>query len=88
MQNNGNGTFTSVTREKGLAREGTELCSGQMLGSDINNDRAVDLVKTCPGDTPAVLLNPREGKFEALPWNPETAKFPNGIAVLDFDHGT
>jgi len=86
LQNNGNGTFTSVTREKGLAREGTELCSGQMLGSDINNDRAVDLVKTCPGDTPAVLLNPREGKFEALPWNPETAKFPNGIAVLDFDH--
>jgi len=85
-QNNGNGTFTSVTQEKLSAREGMVRSGGQMLGADINNDRAVDLVMAGPGLTPKVLLNAREGKFEAFPWNPESAKFPNGVAVLDFDH--
>jgi len=86
FQNNGNGTFTAVTREKLPAREGSVRSSGQMLGADINNDRAVDLVMAGPGLTPEVLLNAREGKFDAFPWNPDSAKFPNGVAVLDFDH--
>jgi tetratricopeptide (TPR) repeat protein len=85
-RNNGNGTFTSVTREVVFSREGAVMCSGNTIGSDVNNDRAVDLVTICPGDTPEILLNPREGKFVGLPWQSITPKFGQGVAALDFDH--
>ncbi len=85
-RNNGNGTFTSVTQEALFSKEGAVMCSGNTLGTDVNNDRAVDLVSMCRGGTPEILLNPREGRFVGLPWQSSTPKFGNGVAVLDFDH--
>jgi Flp pilus assembly protein TadD len=80
-RNNGNGTFTPVTEEKGLYLK----CSSNALGSDVNNDRAVDLVVACPSGTPSIYLNPREGKFLRLPWGSNSPKFSQGLAALDFD---
>ena len=65
-RNNGNGTFTVVSEEKGFAREGAIKCTGNVIGSDLNNDRAVDLVSTCPSGPPLIYLNPREGKFPVM----------------------
>jgi len=85
-QNNGNGTFTFVTQERLYSREGAVMASGNMLGSDINNDRAVDMVVATTADSPEILLNPREGKFQGLRWESSTPKFLQGVAALDFDH--
>ncbi|HEX6908288.1 MAG TPA: FG-GAP-like repeat-containing protein, partial [Terriglobales bacterium] len=80
-RNNGNGTFTDLTTATGLAGSGA---STAVVGTDLNNDRAVDLVVT--GSRTYVYLNPREGKFPAVqPW---VGTLPNpaaGVAVLDFD---
>ena len=56
-RNNGNGTFTDVTDSTGLA--GTSL-GVSAVGTDYNNDRAIDVVLTGWGKTPAVFENPRE----------------------------
>jgi tetratricopeptide (TPR) repeat protein len=82
MRNNGNGTFTDVTETVGLTSPEPSLSS---IGSDFNNDRAIDLVVT-GGRAPALFTNPREGKFGILPWAYEFSAPTNGIAVLDFDH--
>jgi tetratricopeptide (TPR) repeat protein len=81
-RNNGNGTFTSVTGETGLA----DNISFSAVGTDYNNDRAVDLVVT-GGKTPKLFENPREGKFRDR--SDLTSSMPSGtkgVAVLDFDH--
>jgi len=55
------------------------------LGTDYNNDRAVDLVVTDQG--PTIFENPREGKFTARqPWSSPMPSPTVGAAVLDFDH--
>jgi hypothetical protein len=83
-RNNGNGTFTDVTDSTGLA--GSSL-SVSAVGTDYNNDRAIDVVLTGWGKTPAVFENPREGKFLARDVWPSPEPAPTaGIAVLDFDH--
>jgi Tfp pilus assembly protein PilF len=86
-RNNGDGTFTDVTDTVGLTSETPGLAA---VGTDYNNDRAVDIAITgwkvfTIGSS--VYENPREGKFigrelwsRSMPWS--TA----GIAVLDFDH--
>jgi tetratricopeptide (TPR) repeat protein len=80
-RNNGNGTFTDVTTETGLAGSHP---AGNAIGTDYNNDRAVDLVVT---GRPAIFENPREGKFlERQPWAPVLPAASNGVAVLDFNH--
>jgi tetratricopeptide (TPR) repeat protein len=94
-RNNANGTFTNQTDETALAGKQPALAA---LGTDYNNDRAVDLVVT--GET-EIFQNPREGKFRpyhllsANFQKPEDAKsssplakaiFSNGVAVLDIDH--
>ena len=63
-RNNGNGTFTNWTKEAGLAGEGATT---SVVLSDINNDRAVDLVVTGSSGAPTVYLNQREGPFKAMP---------------------
>ncbi|MGA9542225.1 MAG: FG-GAP-like repeat-containing protein [Candidatus Sulfotelmatobacter sp.] len=78
-RNNGNGTFTNVTEATGL--EAVEF-NEAAVGTDYNNDRAVDLVLT--GTQPVVYENPREGRFrEREFWRGRSA---TGVAVLDFDH--
>jgi tetratricopeptide (TPR) repeat protein len=94
-RNNGNGTFTNQTEETGLGTTGSLLGA---LGTDYNNDRAVDVVAgTLP--YPEIFRNPREGKFEPENFFQEVQKNENGqpsvtdrvrggqgLAVLDYDH--
>jgi Flp pilus assembly protein TadD len=94
-RNNGNGTFTDVTDSTGLAGFPGGVAA---VGTDYNNDRAVDIVVTgesfrivnepprtgLAGTT--ILENPREGQFRShQPW-PDVNGGSMGVAVLDFDH--
>jgi len=82
-RNNGNGTFTNWTAETGLA--GTAPSIGA-IGSDLNNDRAIDFVVTGWQKAPVAFLNPREGLFRAAtPWASEMPAPTAGVTVLDFD---
>lgn len=82
-RNDGNGKFTEVTQETGLAGDGP---SWGATASDINNDRAVDLVVTSFSRPPTVYLNPREGKFRAeQPWTPAMQSPAVGALAFDFD---
>jgi len=90
-RNNGDGTFTNVTRETGLS-DGVDGGYGA-VGTDYNNDRAVDIVLAAGGvgigspSSTTLFPNPREGRFvrhdliHPIPANPAI-----GVAVLDFDH--
>jgi tetratricopeptide (TPR) repeat protein len=92
-RNNGDGTFTEISRNVGLKSLGSSVAA---IGTDFNNDRAVDLVTTgdegtggivggAPRYSPIIFENPREGRFPQLAlftfYNPTT-----GVAVFDFDH--
>ncbi len=85
-RNNGNGTFTDVTNSLGLSG----VSSVSAVGTDYNNDRAVDLLVTqFPFNLPAMFENPREGKFiDRAPWPSEMLLSDLGSAILDFDHDT
>jgi tetratricopeptide (TPR) repeat protein len=84
FRNNGNGTFTDVTGQLDLAGDAPSIAA---VGSDYNNDRAVDLVRTGVQLSPAVLENPREGKFLARRVDPRADDgLSAGIAILDFNH--
>jgi Tfp pilus assembly protein PilF len=80
-RNNGNSTFTDVTALASLAGSGSSVAA---IGSDFNNDRAIDFVVT--GSQTNIYANPREGKFAALqPWQGATPEAAAGVAVFDFD---
>ena len=82
-RNNGNGTFTNWTVETGLGGSGATTSATL---SDINNDRAVDLLVTGSGSAPTVWLNPREGRFKAIPLYDAAGLAPSvGIYVFDFN---
>ena len=84
LRNNGNGTFTDVTTPLGLTGIAPNL---QTIGTDFNNDRAVDLVVTQWNDVPVVFENPREGEFiPQKPWPESMSRLTNGVVALDFDH--
>src|SRR6202051_4969492 len=70
-RNNGNGTFTDVTESLGLQGRPPNLSA---IGTDYNNDRAVDITTTGMGDGSGnakpegytgtlIYENPREGRF-------------------------
>jgi tetratricopeptide (TPR) repeat protein len=84
LRNNGNRTFTDVTQATGLSRL---LPGGVAVGTDYNNDRAVDLIATQAVFAPVIFQNPREGEFLVRePWREQqTASGAVGIAVLDFN---
>jgi tetratricopeptide (TPR) repeat protein len=82
-RNNGNGTFTNWTEQTGLGGEGTTVAATL---SDLNNDRAVDLLVTGSGPAPTFFANPREGQFKSSPLFAETGLSPTvGAVVLDFN---
>jgi Flp pilus assembly protein TadD len=94
-RNNGDGTFTDVTDSTGLAGSPGGVSS---VGTDYNNDRAVDIVLTgdkweIAGAGPqigtkgtTIFENPREGRFRPRwPWSGGTWESV-GVAVLDLDH--
>ena len=91
-RNNGNGTFTDVTETAGLNGLNSSMAA---IGTDFNNDRAVDIVTTgdaCGGGavgsydhkSPVMFENPREGKFRQL--LPIKLGSTYGVAALDFNH--
>ncbi len=85
-RNNGDGTFTVV--EIGVE---TAVLGVGAIGTDYNNDRAVDFVvagstgSEAPAISPVFYPNPREGKFvaHALIQSPQPTV---GVVALDFDH--
>jgi tetratricopeptide (TPR) repeat protein len=84
FRNNGDGSFTEVISDLGLngVPPGFTVAA---VGTDYNNDRAVDLVLTDEG--PTIFENPREGKFlRRKPWSTPMPAPTVGVAVLDFDH--
>src|SRR6185437_7131637 len=82
-RNNGNQTFTDVTVSTGLAGHGA---TRNAILSDINNDRAVDLVVTGSEPAPTFYANPREGNFSATPLFTDAKLTPtNGVYVFDFN---
>ena len=90
FRNDGNGKFTNVTESLGFNEMGSSGGEGA-IGTDYNNDRAVDILVPGLGATsdlgPALLENPREGKFllKRLWSSPMPGPVHSG-AVLDFDH--
>jgi tetratricopeptide (TPR) repeat protein len=83
-RNNGIGSFTRVEVETGLIGDAAVL---NAIGSDINNDRAVDLVTVQALLNPIIYENPREGKF--IPRrNLSSAKTggAHGVTVMDYAH--
>jgi len=84
LRNNGDGTFTDVTDSTGLFGNTSSVAA---VGTDFNNDRAVDLMVTGGAKGPTVFENPREGKFQLRElWGKNGPSRPTGVAVLDFDH--
>jgi len=81
-RNNGNGVFTDQSEAIGMA---APIPTFGAVGSDYNNDRAVDIVASGWHKMSVVFENPREGKFIVRSgWGPGVPTV--GIAVLDFNH--
>jgi tetratricopeptide (TPR) repeat protein len=81
-RNNGNRTFTDWTEQSGMGGAGNTRAA---ILSDVNNDRAVDLVVTGDGTQPTLYLNPREGKFPAAPLTASALPKSLGVSTLDYD---
>jgi Tfp pilus assembly protein PilF len=84
-RNNGNSTFTDISAETGLDIDAT---GGGLVTSDFNNDRAIDFIFAGGSQGASIYLNPREGKFSALPgidFSKEDLPPAVGIVAFDFD---
>jgi len=79
-RNNGNKTFTDWTKPEGL--EGTAPTTAAIL-SDLNNDRAVDLLVAGKASAPTFFANHREGPFGASPLY--SASLPSTVSVVTLD---
>jgi tetratricopeptide (TPR) repeat protein len=83
-RNDGNGAFTDVTDSVGLSGPAPGVSA---VGTDYNNDRAIDIVMTGWAKTPIVFSNPREGKFPVRDvWPSAFSELTAGIVALDFNH--
>jgi len=81
-RNNGNKTFTDWTKPAGL--EGTSATTAAIL-SDLNNDRAVDLLVAGKSSAPTFFANRREGPFESSPLFSASLPSTVWVATLDFN---
>jgi tetratricopeptide (TPR) repeat protein len=82
-RNDGNSMFTEWTGPTGLVGQSP---TQQAILSDINNDRAVDLVVTGDKGAPVIYLNQREGAFKPMPlYADDSLPSTRGVAVFDFD---
>ena len=83
-RNNGNGTFTEIARSINL--QGWTASLGA-VGTDWNNDRAIDLAVTEAFEPLTIFENPREGKFlNRQFWPAKALGTFVALTVLDFDH--
>jgi cytochrome c-type biogenesis protein CcmH/NrfG len=82
-RNNGNATFTDVSEETAL---GFDATGAGVVTTDFNNDRAIDFVIAGGNEGASVYLNPREGKFTAVPAiDFKKEKLPPAVGVIAFD---
>ncbi len=82
-RNNGNSTFTEWTQPTGLG--GSGVTRGAVL-SDLNNDRAVDLVVAGASGSPQLYFNQREGAFkQASLYANADLSAPRALAIADFN---
>jgi len=82
-RNNGNGTFTDVSKETGLDFDAT---GAGVVSTDFNNDRAIDFVFAGGSAGASIYLNPREGKFTPLPMvDFRRENLPPAVGVIAFD---
>lgn len=82
-RNNGNGTFTDTTAVAGLAGDAPGIAA---VATDLDNDRAIDLVLTGARSSAQVLGNPREGPFRpSEPWNQAFPSPAVGALAVDFN---
>src|SRR5271170_1051317 len=83
LRNNGDKTFTDWTEQSGLGGVGSTTAATL---TDLNNDRAVDLVVTGSGPTPTFFANPRDGAFNPIPLFAEKGLPPTtGVVAFDFN---
>jgi Flp pilus assembly protein TadD len=83
-RSNGNGTFVDRTKELGLGGSASSIGA---IGSDLSNDRAIDLIVTGWQKFPSVFMNTREGAFRATsPWAISMPGPAAGVVAADFDH--
>ncbi len=83
FRNNGDGTFTDVTAESGVAIQGKVLeanSQGAPNWTDVNNDGWVDLLITNEGDSNILLINNKDGTFDDIT---RSRRGPNGFAFLN-----
>jgi len=81
-RNNGNKTFTDWTTQAGL--EGSAATSAAIL-SDLNNDRAVDLLVAGEASAPTFFSNRREGPFGSSPLYAASLPPTVSVTTLDFN---
>lgn len=83
FRNNGDGTFTDVTDEAGVAIQEKVLeanSQGAPNWTDVNDDGWVDLLITNEGDEKVLLLNNKDGTFSDITKN---RRGPNGFAFTN-----
>lgn len=86
LRNNGNGTFTDVTKEAGLDQP---VCSGAAAWADFNNDGFLDVYICCEKQPSKLYRNKGDGIFEdvtAAAGLPTDTRFCKGCAWIDFDN--
>jgi Tfp pilus assembly protein PilF len=84
-RNNGNSTFTDVSKETALDFDAT---GAGVVTTDFNNDRAIDFVFAGGSAGASIYLNPREGKFTpstAIDFKKENLPPAVGVIAFDFD---
>ena len=82
-RNLGNGRFTALTKEFGLAGSAASV---DALVTDINNDRAPDFILTGWRKFPTLLLDARDGTFRAAdPWAISMPGPTAGAIAFDFN---
>ena len=82
-RNNGNGTFADATDAAGLSGDAPGIAA---LATDLDNDRAIDLVLTGWRRAPLILGNRREGAFrQAEPWNQPFPSPAAGVVAVDIN---
>lgn len=84
-RNNGDGTFTDVSAETGL---NVPASGAGVVTTDFNNDRAIDIVFAGGAAGASIYLNPREGKFCALPgidFRAQGLSPAVGVVAFDFN---